>query len=109
MANEPIVTLIPDGHSVAKIPVSRRKGLYPDGYEGSRQPRISWYEEIRVRQAKQNAEALAEAERIQKQVQADLDEAAKRRIELNRRNGSRRLRSATGFERRSGRPGCTSS
>ena len=36
----------------------------------------AWYEEIRVRQAKQNAEALAEAERIQREHQADLDARA---------------------------------
>ena len=34
---------------------------------------MAWYEEIRVRQAKQNAEALAEAERIQREHQADID------------------------------------
>ena len=78
MAGEPIVVLIPDGQSVGvgKIPVSRRKGLYPDGYKRVTAAMKAWYEEIRVRQAKQNAEALAEAERIQREHQADLDARA---------------------------------
>ena len=37
--------------------MSRRKGLYPDGYKRVTAAMKAWYEEIRVRQAKQNAEA----------------------------------------------------
>ena len=47
MAGEPIVTLIPDGHSVAKIPITQRKGLYPDGLDRVTVAKDAWYEEIR--------------------------------------------------------------
>ena len=76
MAGEPIVTLIPDGHSVAKIPITQRKGLYPDGLERVTVAKDKWYEDIRVEQARRNAEVEAEAERIQREHQADLDARA---------------------------------
>ena len=75
-AGEPCVILIPDGHSVAKIRLTERKGLYAEGLARVTAFKDAWYEKIREDQAKRNEEAEAEAERIQREHQADLDARA---------------------------------
>ena len=109
MAEEPIVTLIPDGHSVAKIPITQRKGLYPDGLKRVTVAKDAWYEEIRVRQAQQQCRGRGRGRANPAGGTRPTWTPGPRRIEANRPNGSRRSRSATGSELRSGRPGCTSS